>query len=54
MVDDAENLSRELTWLIDALAAYRDALDARDQERLRALLAEGDRIKRSLDDERHS
>ena len=53
-VDDAENLSRELTWLIDALAAYRDALDARDQERLRALLAEGDRIKRSLDDERHS
>ena len=54
MVDDAENLSQELTWLIDALAAYRDALDARDQERLRALLAEGDRIKRSLDDERHS
>ena len=52
MVDDAENLSREVSCLIDNLAAYRDALDARDRERLRMLLAEGDRIKRALDDER--
>ncbi|WP_289613572.1 prephenate dehydrogenase [Collinsella tanakaei] len=50
MCDDAENLSREIGWLIDALAAYRDALDANDRDRLRMLLAEGDRIKRSLDD----
>lgn len=50
MCEDANNLSREITWLIDALSAYRDALDARDRERLRMLLAEGDRIKRSLDD----
>lgn len=52
MIDDADNLSREITGLIDALAAYRDALDARDRERLRMLLAEGDRIKRALDDDR--
>ena len=50
MCENAENLSRELTWLIDALGAYRAALDAGDPERLRMLLAEGDRIKRSLDD----
>ena len=50
MCENAENLSRELTWLIDALGAYRTALDAGDPERLRMLLAEGDRIKRSLDD----
>lgn len=52
MMDDAENLSREIGWLVDALGAYRDALDAGDRDRLRMLLAEGDRIKRSLDDER--
>lgn len=50
MCDDAKNLSQEITWLIDALSAYRDALDAGDRDRLRMLLAEGDRIKRSLDD----
>ncbi|WP_019238505.1 MULTISPECIES: prephenate dehydrogenase [Enorma] len=54
MCDDAENLSREIGRIIDALGAYRDALDAGDRERLRALLAEGDRIKRALDDERDS
>lgn len=52
MMDDADNLSREIGWLVDALRAYRDALDAGDRDRLRMLLAEGDRIKRSLDDER--
>lgn len=50
MCDDAKNLSQEISWLIDALSAYRDALDAGDRDRLRMLLAEGDRIKRSLDD----
>lgn len=51
MCDDADHLGQEITWLIEALAAYRDALEQRDQDRLRMLLAEGDRIKRALDDE---
>lgn len=52
MCDNAECLSFEIGHLIDALSAYRDALDARDEEGLRMLLAEGDRIKRALDDGR--
>ena len=50
MCDNAENLAYEIDGIIDALAAYRDALNAHDRERLRMLLAEGDRIKRALDD----
>ena len=50
MMDDVRALTFELDHLIDALSAYRDALDAGDRDRLRALLAEGDRIKRALDD----
>lgn len=52
MMDDADNLSFELSTLIDNLGAVRDALDAGDTSRLRDLLAEGDRIKRALDDAR--
>ena len=52
MMDDSENLARELDTLIGNLAAYRDALQADDARRLKMLLAEGDRIKRALDDER--
>lgn len=54
MMDDAENLSREIGYLVRALTAYQAALDAGDREQLRMLLAEGDRIKRALDDERDS
>lgn len=54
MMDDAKNLSQEIASLIDALDAYRLALDAGDRDRLRMLLAEGDRIKRALDDEASS
>ena len=50
MCANAQNLSQEITWLFDALDAYRAALDAGDEDRLRMLLAEGDRIKRALDD----
>lgn len=49
MTDNAQYLSQELTYLIDSLAAYRDALEKRDEEQLEELLAEGDRIKRALD-----
>lgn len=50
MMDDAGNLGAELDRIIASLAAYRDALAAGDAARLRDLLAEGDRIKRALDD----
>lgn len=49
MIDNAQYLSQELTYLIDSLAAYRDALEKKDEEQLKELLAEGDRIKRALD-----
>lgn len=49
MTDNAQYLSQELTYLIDSLAAYRDALEKKDEEQLKELLAEGDRIKRTLD-----
>lgn len=49
MTDNAQYLSQELTSLIDSLSAYRDALDRKDEEQLKELLAEGDRIKRVLD-----
>ncbi len=49
MTDNAQYLSQELTYLIDSLAAYRDALEKKDKEQLKELLAEGDRIKRALD-----
>ena len=50
MCDDAENLADELDTLIGNLTMYRDALRAQDQGRMQQLLAEGDRIKRALDD----
>ena len=49
MTDNAQSLSQELTYLLDSLAAYRDALEKKDEEQLEELLAEGDRIKRALD-----
>ena len=52
MCDDAENLAGELDGLIANLSAYRDALKAEDRPRLQELLAEGDRIRRALDDAR--
>ena len=49
MTDNAQYLSQELTYLIDSLAAYRDALEKKDEGQLEELLAEGDSIKRALD-----
>ena len=49
---NADNMVREIDGLVGHLTAYRDALAASDRESLRALLAEGDRIKRALDDAR--
>ena len=48
-LENADNLSAEIGLLIDALTQYRQAIDDRDRERLAALLAEGDRLKREAD-----
>ncbi|WP_082629940.1 prephenate dehydrogenase [Olsenella massiliensis] len=48
-LDDADNLSREIGTLIDNLRQYKDAIDARDGERLERLLVEGDRLKREIE-----
>ena len=51
MIDDADALAFEIDHLIESLSAYSRALKDRDQRYLENLLAEGDRIKRALDDE---
>ncbi len=51
MIDDADALAFEIDHLIESLGAYSRALKERDQRYLENLLAEGDRIKRALDDE---
>ena len=51
MIDDADALAFEIDNLIESLGAYSRALKDRDQRYLENLLAEGDRIKRALDDE---
>lgn len=48
-LDNADHLGRELDVIIESLSAYRDALATGDAERLEALLAEGDRIKREVE-----
>ncbi len=49
MMDNRDCLKGELDLLIDSLRKYADALGSGDEETLRALLAEGDRIKREID-----
>jgi prephenate dehydrogenase len=51
MIDDADALAFEIDHLIESLGAYSRALKDRDKRYLENLLAEGDRIKRALDDE---
>jgi prephenate dehydrogenase len=48
-LDNAENLSSEIGILIDNLQQYKDAIDAGDADRLKALLEEGDRRKREIE-----
>ncbi len=49
MMDNRDYLKGELDGLIRSLQAYSDALGKGEEEKLRALLAEGDRIKREID-----
>ena len=48
---NADALAFEIDHLIESLGAYSRALKDRDQRYLENLLADGDRIKRALDDE---
>ncbi len=48
-LENRDNLSKELTGLIDNLTKVRDALDAADFEAVRALMAEGSALKREID-----
>jgi prephenate dehydrogenase len=48
-LDNADNLSREVGTIIKNLQAYKDAIDARDAEKLEELLAEGDRLKKEAE-----
>lgn len=48
-LDNADYLSEEIGCLIESLSAYKEAIDAGDAERLEALLAEGDRLKREAE-----
>ena len=49
MTDNREYLKEELDGLIRSLQKYSDALGRGDEDDLRALLAEGDKIKREID-----
>lgn len=50
MIENAEPLALEVDRIVEYLSAYSDALKARNRTQLERLLAEGDRIKRALDD----
>ncbi len=55
MLEDASNLAREIATLQGNLEQVRRALVNKDRDELESLLADGDRIKRALDDTpRHS
>ena len=53
MMENADNLACELRMLIENLSAVESALVDGDGGRLELLLAQGDRIKRALDDGPH-
>lgn len=47
--ENADYLLREMDYFIDALQAYRQALDKGDRETMKHLLAEGRRCKEEID-----
>ena len=48
-LENRDNLLFELNTYLDSLTAYRDALEARDGERLTALLEAGKKAKEEVD-----
>lgn len=53
-IDNRDNLIRETDILIENLKAYRRALSERDAKQLKALFAEGTRIKEKVEGEKHA
>lgn len=50
-MDNRENLMRELDFIINSLAEYRDALSVADRAKLKSLLREGREQKERIDEE---
>lgn len=48
-LENRDNLVQELDWMIASLSNVRDALAANDEERVRALMAEGTALKQEID-----
>ncbi|MCL2067379.1 MAG: prephenate dehydrogenase [Treponema sp.] len=48
-IDNSDNLIKELDRFIAAVTGYRDALAAKDEDKLKKLLEEGSRLKEELD-----
>lgn len=48
-LENGDYLSAEIGALVENLQAYKTAIDEGDEERLRELLAEGDRLKRAAE-----
>lgn len=48
-IENKDNLLRELDFLMNSLARYRDAIDAEDAETLRRLLEDGKAAKEKVD-----
>jgi prephenate dehydrogenase len=48
-LDNKENLVKELDFFINSVKAYRDAISNDNADALKALLAEGRKIKEEVD-----
>ena len=49
LLDNRDNLLRELDFYLNSLSEYRAALIDNDRERMRGLLADGRRCKEEVD-----
>lgn len=49
LIDNGENLVRELDYFMDSLQEYRDAIAGKDSDKLCQLLADGRKIKEKVD-----
>ena len=49
LIDNGDNLVRELDYFMDSLKEYRDAIAGKDSDKLCQLLADGRKIKEKVD-----